>query len=297
MKNCVTNRVHLMSRVTGVAAASAAVSSVTSSVVSVVSSSVVSVVSSSVVPVIMSVASSVVPVVSSSVVPVVSSSVISVVVSVASSVVPVVMSVASSVVPVVSSSLIPSSVVPLIPSSVVSSLRIRVRRSSWHSRRTTRRHSWHSWHSRSSRNSRNSRGRRLTRTPTILLIQTTQHTAQLPLRQPPITHLIVYTLVDGVLRVLVQNHKAALIITLFTHTHSRNLVQRGSITHRRSARTIGSRLNDGTIRKTHTNGTAAQENAVQLRGRLRSSTRLEFDKTKASTRIGLQTHAFLGHLC
>ena len=235
MKNCVTNRVHLMSRVTGVAAASAAVSSV-----------------------------------------------------------------ASSVVPVVSSSLIPSSVVPLIPSSVVSSLRIRVRRSSRRTTRRHRRHSWHSWHSRrsrSSRHSRNSRGRRLTRTPTILLIQTTQHTAQLPLKQPPITHLIVYTLVDGVLRVLVQNHKAALIITLFTHTHSRNLVQRGSVTHRRSARTIGSRLNDGTIRKTHTNGTAAQENAVQLRGRLRSSTRLEFDKTKASTRIGLQTHAFLGHLC
>ena len=286
MKNCVTNRVHLMSRVTGVAAASAAVSSVTSSVVSVVSSSVV--------PVIMSVASSVVPVVisvASSVVPVVSSSVV-----------PVVMSVASSVVSVVSSSLIPSSVVPLIPSSVVSSLRIRVRRRttrrhsrhSRHSRRTTRRHSRHSWHS---RHSRHGRGRRLTRTPTILLIQTTQHTAQLPLKQPPITHLIVYTLVDGVLRVLVQNHKAALIITLFTHTHSRNLVQRGSVTHRRSARTIGSGLNDGAIRKTHTNGTAAQENAVQLRGRLRSSTRLEFDKTKASTRIGLQTHAFLGHLC
>ena len=288
MKNCVTNRVHLMSRVTGVAAASAAVSSVTSSVVSVVSSSVV--------PVVISVASSVVSVVisvASSVVPVVSSSVVSVV-----------MSVASSVVPVVSSSLIPSSVVPLIPSSVVSSLRIRVRRSSWsswHGRH--RRHSWHgrsSWHSRHSWHSwhsRHSRSSRLTRTPTILLIQTTQHTAQLPLKQPPITHLIVYTLVDGVLRVLVQNHKAALIITLFTHTHSRNLVQWGSVTHRRSARTIGSRLNDGTIRKTHTNGTAAQENAVQLRGRLRSSTRLEFDKTKASTRIGLQTHAFLGHLC
>ena len=284
MKNCVTNRVHLMSRVMGVAAASAAVSSVTSSVISVVSSSVVSVVSSSVVSVIVSVASSVVPVVIS-----VASSVVSVV---SSSVVPLIMSVASSVVPVVSSSLLSSSVVPLIPSSVVSSLRIRVRRSSWSSWSSwSSRHSWHSWHS------WHGRGRRLTRTPTILLIQTTQHTAQLPLKQPPITHLIVYTLVDGVLRVLVQNHKAALIITLFTHTHSRNLVQRGSVTHRRSARTIGSGLNDGTIRKTHTNGTAAQENAVQLRGRLRSSTRLEFDKTKASTRIGLQTHAFLGHLC
>ena len=251
-----------MSRVTGVAAASAAVSSVTSSVVSVIMS-----VASSVISVIMSVASSVVSVVSSSFISFVSSSLI----------------------PLISSSLI-----SVVSSSLISSLRIRVRRSS---RRTTRRHSRHSRRGRSSRGSRRGRSSWLTRTTTVLLIQTTQHTAQLPLKQPPLTHLIVYTLVDGVLRVLVQNHKAALIITLFTRTHSRHLVQRGSVTHRRSARTIGSRLNDGTIRKTHTNGTTTQENAVQLRGRLRSSTRLEFDKTKASTRIGLQTHAFLGHLC
>ena len=76
------------------------------------------------------------------------------------------------------------------------------------------------------------------------------------------SYTTVDALVDGLLCLFVENHKASLSFIPFRHSYRGHLVEWRAVAHRRRARAVRSRLNDRSVRGTYTNGTTAQQDAV-----------------------------------